>query len=114
MCHNECTVKLNDLIDNLNKESLRKTYTNIGDYVISIRAEKIDNFYKSLSKSNEHIRTNTNECTLRRHFFLKVIEDVNNELSKNNAGFVFDVSDEVYDYFEEKIVDHITPSPKRT
>ena len=33
---------------------------------------------------------------------------------KNNAGFVFDVSDEVYDYFEEKIVDHITPSPKRT
>ena len=46
--------------------------------------------------------------------FFKVIEDVNNELSKNNAGFVFDVSDEVYDYFKEKIVHHITPSPKRT
>ena len=114
MGHSECTVKLNDLIDNLNNESLKKICTNIGDFVISITDEKIENFYKSLSKSNEHIRTNTNECTLRRHFFLKVIEDVNIELSKNNAGFVFDVSDEVYDYFEEKIVDHITPSPKRT
>ena len=82
MCHSECTVKLNDLIDNLNNESLKKICTNIGDYVISITDEKIENFYKSLSKSNEHIGTNTNEYILRRHFFLKVIEDVNKELSK--------------------------------
>ena len=114
MGHNKCTVKLNDLIDNLNNESCKKICRNIGNYVISITDDKIDNFYRSLSKSNKHISTNTNEYILRRHFFLKVLEDVNNELSKNNAGFVFDVSDEVYDYFEVKIVDHITPSPKRT
>ena len=35
-------------------------------------------------------------------------------LLRNNAGFVFDVSDELYDYFEEKIVDNITPTSKRT
>ena len=35
-------------------------------------------------------------------------------LLKNNAGFVFDVSDELYDYIEEKIVDNITPASKRT
>ena len=52
----------------------------------------------------------TNEYIIRRHFFLEIIEDVNDALLKNNAGFVFDV----YDYFEEKIVDSIKPPLKRT
>ena len=51
---------------------------------------------------------------IRRRFFLKTIKDVNDELLKNNAGFVFDVSDDLYDYFEEKIVDSITPTSART
>ena len=46
-------------------------------------------------------------------FFL-TIKDVNDELLKNNVVFVFDVSDDLYDYFEEKIVDSITPTSKRT
>ena len=52
----------------------------------------------------------TNKYIIRRHFFLEIIEDVNDVLLKNNAGFVFDV----YDYFEEKIVDSIKPPLKRT
>ena len=39
---------------------------------------------------------------------------MNEALLKNNAGFVSGVSDELYDYFEEKIVDSITPASKRT
>ena len=35
-------------------------------------------------------------------------------LLRNNSGFVFGVSDELYDYFEEKIVDNITITSKRT
>ena len=35
------------------------------------------------------------------------IADVNNELLKNNAGLVFDVSDELSNYFQKKIHDHI-------
>ena len=38
---------------------------------------------------------------------------MNDELLKNNAGFVFDVSDDLYDYFEEKIVDSVTPDSKK-
>ena len=113
MCSNECTKKLNDLIDNLNNESLTKVRTNISDYVISIADKKIDNFYDLLNRKDEHICTNTNEHIFRKHFFLVAIEDVNNDLSKNNAGFLFEVSDEPYDYSEEKIVDHVTPPPKR-
>ena len=56
----------------------------------------------------------TNEYIIRRHFFLEIIEDVNDVLLKNNAGFVFDVDDDVYDYFEEKIVVSIKPKLKRT
>ena len=39
---------------------------------------------------------------------------MNDALLRNNSGFVFGVSDELYDYFEEKIVDSITPASKRT
>ena len=112
MCINECTVKLDDLIDNLNNEPLKKICLTISDYVISTTDKQINNFYESLNKSNEDIRTN--EHIIRRHFFLKTIEDVNEALLKNNAGFVSGVSDELYDYFEEKIVDSITPASKRT
>ena len=112
MCTNECTVKLDDLINNLNNESLKKICLSISDYVISTTDKQINNFYESLNKSNEDIRTN--EHIIRRHFFLKTIEDVNEALLKNNAGFVSGVSDELYDYFEEKIVDSITPASKRT
>ena len=112
MCTNECIVKLDDLINNLNNESLKKICSSISDYVISTTDKQINNFYESLNKSNEDIRTN--EHIIRRHFFLKTIEDVNEALLKNNAGFVSGVSDELYDYFEEKIVDSITPASKRT
>ena len=112
MCTNECTVKLDDLINNLNNESLKKICSSISDYVISTTDKQINNFYESLNKSNENIRTN--EHIIRRCFFFKTIKDVNNELLKNNVVFVFDVSDDLYDYFEEKIVDSITPTSKRT
>ena len=39
---------------------------------------------------------------------------MNDALLKNNAGFVFGVSDELYDYFGEKIVESITPTSKST
>ena len=112
MCTNECIVKLDDLINNLNNESLKKICLTISDYVISNTDKKILTFYES--HSNADILRNTNEYIIRRHFFLKTIEDVNDGLLKNNVGFVFDVSDELYDYIEEKIVDNITPASKRT
>ena len=39
---------------------------------------------------------------------------MNDGLLRNNAGFVFGVSDKLYDYFEEKILDSITPASKST
>ena len=102
MCTNECIVTLDDLINNLNNESLKKICLTISDDVIGTTDKKILNFYES--QSNADILRNTNEYIIRRHFFLKTIEVVNDGLLKNNAGFVFDVSDELYDYIEEKIV----------
>ena len=114
MCTNECAVKLDDLINNFNNESLKKICSSISDYVISTTDKKILNFYELHTKSNADILTNTNEYIIRKHFFLKTIEDVNDGLLRNNSGFVFGVSDELYDYFEEKIVDNITITSKRT
>ena len=114
MCGSECTIKLNDLIHNHNNELLKKICLTINDYVISTTDKRIHNFYESHSKRNTDILTNTNEYIIRRHFFLETIKDVNDALLRNNAGFVFDVSDELYDYFEEKIVDNIGITSKRT
>ena len=100
MCTNECTVKLDDLINNLNNESLKKICSSISDYVISTTDKQINNFYESVNKSNKDIRAN--EHIIRRHFFLETIKDVNDALLRNNAGFLFDLSDDLYDYFEER------------
>ena len=111
-CTSECTVKLDDLINNLNNESLKKICSSISDHVISTTDKNILNFYES--HSNADILTNANEYIIRRHFFLETIEDMNDGLLRNNAGFVFDVSDELYDYFEENIVENIVITSKRT
>ena len=72
MCTSECRVKLDDLINNLNNESLKKMCLTISDYVISPTDKKIPNFYES--QSNADILTNTNEHIIRRHFFLKPLK----------------------------------------
>ena len=44
MCTSECTVKLDDLISNINNESLKKICSSISDYVISTTDKQINNF----------------------------------------------------------------------
>ena len=82
--------------------------------LLVLQIKEFINSYESHSKRNTEILTNTNEYIIQRHFFLETIKDVNDALLRNNAGFVFDVSDELYHYFEEKIVDNITLTSKRT
>ena len=64
MCTSECTVKLDDLISNINNESLKKICSSISDSVISTTDKQINNFYES--DSNEHICKNTNEHIIQR------------------------------------------------
>ena len=42
MCGSECTIKLNDLTDNLNNEPLKKIYLSISDYVIITTDKQIN------------------------------------------------------------------------
>ena len=44
MCTSECTVKLDDLISNINNESLKKICSSISDYVISTTDKQTNNF----------------------------------------------------------------------
>ena len=81
MCHHKCTENLNKLISNISNKSLKKICANIA----------------CLEKNNECIR----------HFLPHSMTDINNELLKTNAGFVFGVSDELNNYFQKKIHDHI-------
>ena len=81
MCHHKCTENLNKLISNISNKSLKKICANIA----------------CLEKNNECIR----------HFLPHSITDINNELLKTNAGFVFGVSDELNNYFQKKMHDHI-------
>ena len=96
-CHHKCTENLNKLISNINNKSFKKICANIADHVINITDKKVADLYACLEKNNECIR----------HFLLHSITDINNELLKTNAGFVFGVSDELNNYFQKKIHDHI-------
>ena len=55
--------------------------------------KKITDFYAYLEESNDSIRPMTNQHLLQKHFLLRSIVDVNNELLKHDAGFVLGVSD---------------------
>ena len=74
MCTNKCTIKLDDLINNLNNESLKKICLTINNCVIFTTDKKILNFYESHSKINGDILTNTNKYIIGRHFFLKPLK----------------------------------------
>ena len=104
----ECTENLTNLINNINHKSFKnKICTNIADHVISTTDKKIADLYRSLEKNNESIRPNTNHYIPQKYFLLCSIVDINNELLKKNAGFLFGVSDELSNYFQKKIHDHI-------
>ena len=102
LCHHECTEKINNLISNINNKSLKKICANIADHVIRITDKKIADLYVSVEKNNERIRPNKNHYLLQKHFLLRSIAEINNELLKNDAGFVFGVSDELNNYFQKK------------
>ena len=93
MCHCECAVKLNSLINSIDNKTLRRECEDIGEYVIKILDKRITDLPESLEKSNKHSYHSTNYYLLQKHFLLKAVEDVNNELTRNNAGFIIDVSD---------------------
>ena len=93
MCHCECAVKLNSLINSIDNKTLRRECEDIGEYVIKILDKRITDLSESLEKSSKHSRHSTNYYLLQKHFLLKAVEDVNNELTRNNAGFIIDVSD---------------------
>ena len=103
MCHHECTENFINLINNLNNDELKNKCMNMGEHVIDVMNEKIDEFSKSLRKYNKNLRYRTNHYLLLKHFLLSSINDVNNKLMSNDTGFVIGVSNELYDYFQRKI-----------
>ena len=109
MCHHECTEKLNNLINNLNNESLNKICTNIDKHVISLMNGKNDNFTMSLRIKNKRLHYGKNEYLLHKHFLLQSIKDVNVELIQNNAGFIIDVSDNLLLIFRKKYLTTFIP-----
>ena len=107
ICSHECTVKQNTLINKINNKKLKRKCENIEEYIIEFMNKKSADLHKSLAKTNNHLSLHTNHQILAQHFLLRAVEDVNIELTKNNAGFIIDVSDGLYDYFQTKIINHI-------
>ena len=69
MCHHEWKEKLNNLVNNINNNSLKKICANIANCVISTRDQKIADLYMSLKESNVSIRPNANQYLLQKHFY---------------------------------------------
>ena len=60
----------------------------------------------AFKENNVCIRPNTNHHFLQKHFLLRSIANINHELLKNNAKFVFGVSNKLNNYFQKKMHDH--------
>ena len=107
MCSHECTVKLSILFNSISNKKLKRKCENIDEYINEFMNKKSADMHKSLAKNNRHLRLHTNHQLLTQHFLLRAVEDVNNELIKNNTAFMIDISDDLCDYFQTKIINYI-------
>ena len=106
MYYHQCTEGLNNLVNNINNKPLKKICANIANCVISSRDQKITDPDMSLRENKVSTRPNTNHYFLQKHFLHRSIANINHELPKNNAKFVFGVSDKLTNYFQKKMHDH--------
>ena len=81
-----------NLINNMKNEKLKGRILNIGDYITEIRSKKNAGFDQSVKKFRNDENYKFRNFLVDRHFFFKVIQEINEELIKNNKEFLIDIT----------------------
>ena len=84
--------------DTMENDQLRKELESIPDIICNIRDKKIEEFLKYFRIAIDYTYE-TNDPLLTRHFYFKAVEEVNDDLTKNNKPYRIDFRSELCEYF---------------
>ena len=90
------------LINNMKNNKLKEKILNIGDYIKEIMNKKTEKFDKSVKKFKNDESCEFNNRLIHRHFFFRVIQEINKELIKNNEHFSIDINTALRNFFEQQ------------
>ena len=101
--------KLNTLTDNSFKEKIDNSFKEKIDNMIRYITNFIDEKTKDFDEYTDSLQSLEYKIIfplLRRHFLFKTIIHLNNELLKNDAGFMIDINITTNSFFNEQINKH--------
>ena len=82
----------------IKNDQLRKELESMPDIICNIRDKKIEEFLKYFRIAIDYTYE-TNDPLLTRHFYFKAVEEVNDDLTKNNKPYRIDFRSELCEHF---------------
>ena len=79
------------------KEKFKKTYLLIKE----ITNKRSNDFQKSIKKFKNDENYEFKKIFGERHFLFRAIQEINEEITKNEEGFLIDLGDMIRDFFDE-------------
>ena len=87
------------IINNLKNETFRENLENMPPIISKNREEKSNIFRKAVKKFKNDENYAFYHPLIERHFLFKVVEKMNEELTKNNKGFLYDFTCSLHHFF---------------
>ena len=91
----------NIIINNAKNEWFRKKIEVMAPFVTKIKKWKNKNFQKAVKKFKNDWNYDFNHPLIERHFLFKAVQEVNEQLTKNNKGFLIDFSSTFYEFLKQ-------------
>ena len=85
-------------------KDLGKKIQEIAPFVTKIKKEKSKNFQKAVKKIKNHEKYEFNHPLIERHFLFKSLQEVNEQLTKNNEGFLINFNSRFHEFFKQQLM----------
>ena len=90
-----------NIINNAKNERLREKLKNVLHLINEIRNKKSKDFQKAVKKIKNDEKYEFNNILIGRHFLFKAAQEINEQLTKNNEGFLIDFSSKYHELFKQ-------------
>ena len=91
----------NIILNNPKNVRFREKLKEIASLIIEIKNKKSKNFQKTVKKFKNNENYEFNHPLIERYFLFKALQEVDQQLTKNNEGFSFDFSSKFHAFFEQ-------------
>ena len=91
-------------VKNIENEKLKEKFEKILPLIREISDKKANDFQKSVKKFQNDENYEFKNILVERHFLLRAIQEINEELTKNKEAFLIDLGDLVKDFFDDQTI----------